>query len=256
MAYPAIVDEVYLGRLQKLDPEVDGALDQGEEIERDLKDRIREQLGMPPRATKGDTSLSQHAKNNQISPSYDLPLLKEEHEDGRHTDKNIQTLLLPDELERKLNGISAKCRTWIQESGINVLHAAFGFLEWKDPNSDAVCFSPLVLLPVEFEKKRTREGQEFWVNGRGDEAETNLVLAEKLKLEFGIELPAYRRLHLLLTREGVQVNRKKLYRLYREERLTVRKRGGRKRALGTRAPMTIPQDCNQRWSLDFVSDIS
>ena len=64
----------------------------------------------------------------------------------------------------------------------------------------------------------------------------------------------YRRLHLLLKREGVQVNWKKLYRLYKEERLTVRKRGGRKRALGTRAPMAIPQGANQRWSLDFVSD--
>src|SRR5580704_16960551 len=64
----------------------------------------------------------------------------------------------------------------------------------------------------------------------------------------------YRRLHILLRREGIVLNRKKLYRLYREERLTVRKRGGRKRALGTRAPMTIPQDKNQRWSLDFVSD--
>ena len=64
----------------------------------------------------------------------------------------------------------------------------------------------------------------------------------------------YRRLHLLLKHDGVAVNWKKLYRLYREERLTVRKRGGRKRAIGTRAPMTIPQDANQRWSLDFVSD--
>jgi putative transposase len=64
----------------------------------------------------------------------------------------------------------------------------------------------------------------------------------------------YRRLGLLLEREGVRINHKKLYRLYHEERLTVRKRGGRKRALGTRAPMTIPQERNQRWSLDFVSD--
>ena len=36
--------------------------------------------------------------------------------------------------------------------------------------------------------------------------------------------------------------------------LTVPKRGGRKRAIGTRAPMTIPQGPNQRWSLDFMSD--
>jgi putative transposase len=64
----------------------------------------------------------------------------------------------------------------------------------------------------------------------------------------------YRRLHLLLGRKGIRLNRKKLYRLYKEERLTVRKRGGRKRALGTRAPMPIPQGLNQRWSLDFVSD--
>ncbi len=64
----------------------------------------------------------------------------------------------------------------------------------------------------------------------------------------------YRRLHLLLGREGLRLNHKKLRRLYREERLQVRRRGGRKRALGTRAPMTIPQGPNQRWSLDFVSD--
>ena len=64
----------------------------------------------------------------------------------------------------------------------------------------------------------------------------------------------YRRLHVLLKREGMRVNHKKLRRLYREERLQVRRRGGRKRALGTRAPMALPQGPNQRWSLDFVSD--
>jgi putative transposase len=64
----------------------------------------------------------------------------------------------------------------------------------------------------------------------------------------------YRRLHLLLKREGIAPNHKKLFRVYREERLTVRRRGGRKRALGTRAPMTLPQGPNQRWSLDFVAD--
>jgi len=64
----------------------------------------------------------------------------------------------------------------------------------------------------------------------------------------------YRRLHVLLCQEGILMNHKKLRRLYREERLQVRRRGGRKRALGTRAPMTMPQAPNQRWSLDFVSD--
>ncbi len=64
----------------------------------------------------------------------------------------------------------------------------------------------------------------------------------------------YRRLHILLRREGMALNHKKLFRIYREERLTVRRRGDRKRALGTRAPMALPQGPNQRWSLDFVAD--
>jgi putative transposase len=64
----------------------------------------------------------------------------------------------------------------------------------------------------------------------------------------------YRRLGWMLAREGHAMNHKKLYRLYREEQLMVRRRRGRKRALGTRAPMTMPDAINQRWSLDFVAD--
>ena len=64
----------------------------------------------------------------------------------------------------------------------------------------------------------------------------------------------YRRLHILMKREGIAMNHKKFRRIYREERLQVRRRGGRKRALGSRAPMALPQGPNQRWSLDFASD--
>jgi putative transposase len=64
----------------------------------------------------------------------------------------------------------------------------------------------------------------------------------------------YRRLHWLMRQEGYALNHKKFRRLYREERLQVRRRGGRKRALGTRAPLSLPNAPNQRWSLDFLSD--
>ena len=64
----------------------------------------------------------------------------------------------------------------------------------------------------------------------------------------------YRRLHVLLRREGHAVNKKRVQRIDREERLTVRRRGGRKRAMGTRQPLGLPLVANQRWSLDFVSD--
>jgi putative transposase len=65
----------------------------------------------------------------------------------------------------------------------------------------------------------------------------------------------YRRLGVLLAREGMTMNHKKLYRLYREEGLTVLRRRGRKRATGTRAPILLPQAPSQRWSLDFVADV-
>jgi putative transposase len=64
----------------------------------------------------------------------------------------------------------------------------------------------------------------------------------------------YRRLGWLLMREGWRMNHKKLYRLYHEEKLMVRRRSGRKRAVGTRAPMLLPKRINQRWSLDFIAD--
>jgi putative transposase len=64
----------------------------------------------------------------------------------------------------------------------------------------------------------------------------------------------YRRLHVLLHREGHRVNRKRVQRLYREEKPMVRRRGGRNRALGARRPLEPPRGPNQRWSLDFVSD--
>jgi putative transposase len=59
------------------------------------------------------------------------------------------------------------------------------------------------------------------------------------------------------------MSHKKLYRLYREEGLSVRRRRGRKRATGTRAPAALPRAPNQRWSLGplgaaqryFVADV-
>jgi putative transposase len=88
-------------------------------------------------------------------------------------------------------------------------------------------------------------------NHRPDNATARARLRElaSVRRRFG-----YRRLHILLRREGIVMNHKKLRRLYREERLQVRRRGGRKRALGTRATMALPQGPNQRWSLDFLSD--
>jgi transposase InsO family protein len=64
----------------------------------------------------------------------------------------------------------------------------------------------------------------------------------------------YRRLFVLLRREGETAGLSRVYRLYREEGLSVRKRQARRRAGGTRAPILVEAKANARWSLDFVHD--
>ncbi len=64
----------------------------------------------------------------------------------------------------------------------------------------------------------------------------------------------YRRLFILLRREGEPSGINRIYRLYREEGLTVRKRRARRRAVGSRTPILVEARANARWSLDFVHD--
>jgi RecA/RadA recombinase len=191
LANARLTDELYLTELESIERDADDYLDRTRQIERALKDRIRADLGMPPRPKQQDINLAQHARNNGITPSYDLPQPDSDTAEGRHTDDDIQTLLLPKDLERKLNNITSKCRTWIQETGINVLHVAYGFLEWSEPNQTDTAYAPLVLCSAQIEKKRTREGAEFRITGTGEEPEVNAVLAEKMRIEFGIELPRF-----------------------------------------------------------------
>jgi putative transposase len=64
----------------------------------------------------------------------------------------------------------------------------------------------------------------------------------------------YRRLGILLRREGWTVNDKRVYRLYRADGLAVRRRKRRKLAAGARIVLTVPNQPNQRWSMDFMGD--
>ena len=90
---------------------------------------------------------------------------------------------------------------------------------------------------------------------RRDQPPDNLEVREEMKAiaskrrRFG-----YRRIGVLLERKGMIMNHKKLYRLYTEEKLGVRRRRGRKRARGSRTSMQVALRPGERWSLDFVSD--
>jgi len=74
--------------------------------------------------------------------------------------------------------------------------------------------------------------------------------------ELAAERPryGYPRLHVLLRREGFRVNHKRTYRIYREERLQVRRRPRKRVAAAPREKLPVPTTPHRRWSMDFVSD--
>jgi putative transposase len=86
---------------------------------------------------------------------------------------------------------------------------------------------------------------------RGDEE----VVCQRLK-ELAAERRrfGYRRLGVMLRREGWAVNPKRVYRLYRQEHLQVRKRLRKRTAGVERAPLSVPSGPNERWSMDFMTD--
>jgi len=75
-------------------------------------------------------------------------------------------------------------------------------------------------------------------------------------LELAAERPrfGYRRLHVMLVREGWQVNHKRIQRMYREERLMVRRKKRKRVAAMPRQRRELPSAANDRWSMDFTSD--
>jgi len=65
----------------------------------------------------------------------------------------------------------------------------------------------------------------------------------------------YKRIHVLLRREGWKINHKRVYRLYSLDGLQVRTKQRKKRASHARIPLEVPQKPNERWSMDFMSDV-
>jgi hypothetical protein len=89
--------------------------------------------------------------------------------------------------EKVLFQTRLKARTYLQEQGVNVLHATFGMLRWTEKEGDEkVISSPLVLLPVQLDKKAFNP---YALTRSGDEAVLNPALVLKMRNEQGIDLP-------------------------------------------------------------------
>jgi len=109
-------------------------------------------------------------------------------DEARYTDNQLETPLGPDAQQKRLLRLAKDARTAEEEQGINILFLAIGFLTWLEDKSSAVKReAPLILLPVDL--KRNERTSTYEVVWRGDDIITNLPLQERLRQDFGINLP-------------------------------------------------------------------
>jgi very-short-patch-repair endonuclease len=100
----------------------------------------------------------------------------------------FQTRLDPEKLEKRLTKVFREQRTLEEEQGISTLYLAIGFLKWfESDQAEEASFAPLILVPVTI--VRTSGGDGYLLRGRDDEIGDNTSLREKLRTNFGVQLP-------------------------------------------------------------------
>lgn len=122
-----------------------------------------------------------------------LPLLcndiaKLEDSLSANTAIKIETLLAPAESQRRLKEIYRAGRLAIEETGVNSVFVAIGFLDWnKDASEETSYRAPILLVPVRLERQSASSG--YRMARLDEETKLNTTLVEFLRAEFGITVP-------------------------------------------------------------------
>jgi transcriptional regulator of met regulon len=158
-------------------------------LERELRDRLRTRLGMPPRPTSAGVTAEEIAKRRGLNPSFELPA--EITDKRRHQDDCIQTMLFEEELDPRLSLLAARTRSSLEERGINPLFCSLGFLEWfAREDAEEPLHAPLLLFPLEISRDHGGR-REYCIRSSREGIIVNPALAEKLRRDFGVELPEW-----------------------------------------------------------------
>lgn len=148
------------------------------ESRRAIADSDDEQQG---RREKVD-SLPKSSYSNTLPRPGEAPIAK------RHSDA-LQTNVSSLKLQSLMRSIAREAKATIDETGINYLHLAIGFLNWKETSfGDADGrLAPLVLIPIDVETKTSTLGtQEYYIKWNEDEIQSNARLRRKLESDFGL----------------------------------------------------------------------
>ena len=149
-----------------------------------LRATVLEGLGNTSKEDQTDRYLAAWAEQQGVDPSYSLPVTTE----SKAHHGSLRVLLAQPRMERVAETVRKQAQSSIEETGNNILYLAFGCLEWIE-NSKSY-FAPLILLPAELTKTSNRGGSITFYLGASDDAPVaNVTLKERLRRDFGIELP-------------------------------------------------------------------
>ncbi len=132
------------------------------------------------------TAKTDEGEQDELELSQFLPT--DEVDESRLSDRNLETPLTLDRLQKSLLKIAREARTAEEEQGVNILYLAIGFLRWFESESSSMPReSPLILLPVELIRNERTFVHD--IQCRDEDIVTNLPLQERLRVDFGVELP-------------------------------------------------------------------
>ena len=133
-------------------------------------------------------AVDEYADQLGWNTSFDL---NESQWDGEEVAESLRVLHYPERLDTMSRKIGSAARTAIEESGTNMLYLVFGFQEWyESDDSNQPHLAPLVALPVTLERSGTKgKLVETFLEYSGEDVDTNLSLVEKMRRDFGLEIP-------------------------------------------------------------------
>lgn len=135
------------------------------------------------------------ATNLGISTSYGLEELVGQGRQGQGvaiSATDLRTLFYAEDLGKHCRKLEREAKLAVEETGANMLYLITGFLEFPEaPESEKLYLAPLLCIPVSISRTDVGQYSEFHLTYTGEEISDNLSLREKLKRDFGFNLPEY-----------------------------------------------------------------
>jgi hypothetical protein len=186
-----LTDEEFLSATENLGEE-EGDARAWQDAERQLRARVRKQLGLPTISYGKGLDIKALALAHGFDPSFDLKNSDDGDIAAHHKDDKLRVLLTKKELDKRLKTVWDRYRSHERETGLHTLFLVFGFVQWyEDDASDVALHAPLLLLPVQLERALRYGRYEFRLSGTDEQPQVNIALVEKLR-HLGLELPELR----------------------------------------------------------------